>query len=58
MHASIGPRSLKLLWSLSYNTFTSTSPYSRYFEGNAQFEYHSNVADFYRQIYFETVDTS
>ena len=30
---------------------------SRYFEGNAQPEHHSNVKDFYHQIYFETVDT-
>ena len=30
---------------------------SRYFEGNAQPEYHSNVEDFHCQIYFETVDT-
>ena len=30
---------------------------SRYLEGNAQPEHHSNVEDFYRQIYFETVDT-
>ena len=29
---------------------------SRYFEGNAQPEHHSNVEDFYCQIYFETVD--
>ena len=31
---------------------------SRYFEGNAQPEHHSNVEGFYYQIYFETVDTS
>ena len=30
---------------------------SRYSEGNAQPEHHSNVDDFYRQIYFETVET-
>ena len=30
---------------------------SRYFEGNAQPEQHSNVGDFYCQIYFEAVDT-
>ena len=30
---------------------------SRYFEGNAQPEHHSNVEDFYHQVYFETVDT-
>ena len=30
---------------------------SRYFEGNAQPEHHSNVEDFYHLIYFETVDT-
>ena len=30
---------------------------SRYFVGNAQPEHHSNVEDFYCQIYFETVDT-
>ena len=31
---------------------------SRYFEGNTQPEHHSNVEDFYCQIYFETVDTA
>ena len=30
---------------------------SRYFDGNAQPEHHSNVEDFYPQLYFETVDT-
>ena len=30
---------------------------SRYFEGNAQPEHHSDVEDFYRHIYIETVDT-
>ena len=30
---------------------------SKYFEGNAQPEHHSNVGDFYRQVYFKTVDT-
>ena len=30
---------------------------SRYFEGNAQPEQHSNVEDFYHQVYFDTVDT-
>ena len=30
---------------------------SKYFEGNAQPEYYSNVENFYCQIYFETVDT-
>ena len=30
---------------------------SRYFESNAQPEHHSNVEDFYFQIYFETVET-
>ena len=30
---------------------------SRYFEGNAQPEHHSNVENFYCQVYFETVDT-
>ena len=30
---------------------------SRYFEGNAQPEHHSNVEDFYRQIYFETLES-
>ena len=29
---------------------------SRYFDGNPQPEHHSNVEDFYHQIYFETVD--
>ena len=28
----------------------------RYFEGNVQPEHHSNIEDFYCQIYFETVD--
>ena len=31
---------------------------SRYFEGNARPEHHSNVEDFYCQIYCETVDTA
>ena len=30
---------------------------SRYFEGNAQPEHHSNVKDFYHLIYFETADS-
>ena len=30
---------------------------SRYFEGNAQLEDHSNVEDFYLQIYLETMNT-
>ena len=30
---------------------------SRYFESNAQPEHHSNVEEFYSQIYFETVDS-
>ena len=30
---------------------------SRYFEDNAQLEHHSNVEDFYHQMYYETVDT-
>ena len=30
---------------------------SRYFDGNAQPEHDSNAEDFYRQIYFETVDS-
>ena len=30
---------------------------SRYLVDNAQPEHHSNVEDFNRQIYFETVDT-
>ena len=30
----------------------------RYFEGNAQPEHVSNIEDFCRQIYFETVDTA
>ena len=30
---------------------------SRYFEDNAQPEHHSNIEDFYHQIFFETVDT-
>ena len=30
---------------------------SRYFEGTAQPEQHSNVEDFHLQIYFETEDT-
>ena len=30
---------------------------SRYFEGNAKPEHHSNVEDFYNLIYFETVET-
>ena len=30
---------------------------SRYFEGDAQPAHHSNVEDFYHQIYFEPVDT-
>ena len=30
---------------------------SKYFEGNAQPEHHSDVEDFYNQIYFETMDT-
>ena len=30
---------------------------SRYFEGNVQPEHHSNVENFYRQIYFEALDT-
>ena len=30
---------------------------SRYFEGNAQPEHHSNLEDFYHQIYLETVGT-
>ena len=31
---------------------------TRYFEGNSQPGHHSDVEDFYCQIYFETVDTS
>ena len=30
---------------------------SRYSEGNAHPEHHSNIENFYRQVYFETVDT-
>ena len=30
---------------------------SKYFAGNAHLEHHSNVKDFYHQIYCETVDT-
>ena len=30
---------------------------SWYFEDNSQLEHHSNVEDFYYQIYIETVDT-
>ena len=57
MQDSIGPRSLKCCEvgvqapSLTHHRKMS----SRYFEGNAQPEYHSNVEDFYCQ--FETVDT-
>ena len=60
MQAFIGPRSLKAAVKLELQASSLPRRHkmpSRYFEGNAQPEHHSNVEDYYCQIYFETVDT-
>ena len=55
MQASIGPSTqaaVKLEWQAPSHPRRRKMP-SRYFEGNAQPEHHSNVEDFYRQIYLK-----